>query len=134
MTHTVYKESFFKIDIRNQKLKTNIQELEHISLQQLRCTLLIFKKNVHKIKSSISEFRSHFFSEVSQAIDLKTEMTSRTQILIAKSLKLIPRSQFQEVNSKKSIPRSQVVRIIDGDDELNNIAGRIPEATRSVKT
>ena len=32
-----------------------------------------------------------------------------------------------EVNSKKSIPRSQVVRIIDGDDELKNIAGRIPE-------
>ena len=68
-----------------------------------------------------------FLSEVSQAIDLKAEMTSRTQILIAKSLKLIPRSQFQEVNSKKSIPRSQVVRIIDGDDELKKHSKTSPE-------
>ena len=82
MTHTVYKESFFKIHIRNHKLKTNIQELGHISLQLLRCTLLIFNKNVHKIYSCISEFSSHFLSEVSHAIDLKAEMASRTQILI----------------------------------------------------
>ena len=33
---------------------------------------------------------------------------------------------------KKSIPRRQVVRIIDGDNELKYIAGRIPKATRSV--
>ena len=46
-------------------------------------------------------------SEVSHAIGLKAEMTSRTQILTAKQYK-----------SLKSIPRSQVVRIIDGDDEL----------------
>ena len=36
------KKSFFKIDIRNQKLKTNTQELGHISFALLRCTLLIF--------------------------------------------------------------------------------------------
>ena len=41
-------------------------------------------------------------------------MTSRTQILIAEQQK-----------SLKSIPRSQVVRIIDGDDELKNIAGQV---------
>ena len=54
-----------------------------------------------------------FLSELSHAIGLESEMTSRTQILTAKQL------------VKKSIPRSQVVRIIDGDDELKNIAGRV---------
>ena len=53
-----------------------------------------------KFKVPLSEFTSHLSSEVSHAIDLKAEMTSRTQ----------------------SIPRSHVVRIIDGDDELKNIA------------
>ena len=69
-----------------------------------------------------------FVSEVSHAIDLKAEqMTSDTNF----DCKAI---EVTEVNSKKSIPRSQVVRIIDGDDELKNIAGRIPEATPSIKT
>ena len=49
-------------------------------------------------------------SEVSHEIDLKAEMTSRTQILTAKQKSL--------KSLKKSIPRSQVIRIIDGDDEL----------------
>ena len=40
-------------------------------------------------------------------------MPSRAQILTAKQ------------PMKKSIPRSQVVRIIDGDDELKNIAGQV---------
>ena len=58
-----------------------------------------------------------FFSEIRDAIDLNSEMTSRTQILAAK-----------QYNSQKSLqkltPRSQVVRIIDGDDDLQNIAGQ----------
>ena len=42
-------------------------------------------------------------------------MTARTQILSEK--------QWKSVKSlKKSIPRSQVIRIIDGDDEVKNIA------------
>ena len=41
--------------------------------------------NVRKTLSSLGEFRSHFLSEVSHAIDLKAEqMTSRTQILTPK--------------------------------------------------
>ena len=59
-----------------------------------------------------------FFSEVSQAIDLKAEMTSRTQILTAKQQKSLK-------SLKKSIPRSQVVRTIDRDDELKNKAGQV---------
>ena len=35
---------------------------------------------------------------------------------------------------EKLVPRSQVARIIDRDDELKNIAGKIPEATGSIKT
>ena len=37
-----------------------------------------------KLKSSTRELKNHFLSEVSQAIDPKKEMTSRTQILTAK--------------------------------------------------
>ena len=66
-----------------------------------------------------------YLSEVSHAIDLKAEMTSRTKILTEK--------QYRSLKSlKEFIPRSQIVRIIDGDDELKNIAGRIPETTRIV--
>ena len=41
-----------------------------------------------------------------------------TKILIAKQEKSLK-------SLKKSIRRSQVVRIIDGDDELKNIAGQV---------
>ena len=44
-------------------------------------TIDLQQVNVHKILSSISDFRSHFLSEVSHAINLKAEMTLRTQIL-----------------------------------------------------
>ena len=55
--------------------------------------------------------RSHFFSEVSHAIDLKAEMTSRTKILTLK--------QWKSLKSlKESIPRSQAARIIDANDEI----------------
>ena len=35
---------------------------------------------------------------------------------------------------EKLVPRSQVARIIDREYELKNIAGKIPEATGSIKT
>ena len=47
-------------------------------------TIELYLVNVYKIYSSMSEFISHFLSEVNHAIDLKAEMTSRTQILTAK--------------------------------------------------
>ena len=65
-----------------------------------------------------------FLGELSHITDLKAEMTSGTQNLNAKQQKSLK-------SLKKSIPRSQVVRI-NGDDELKNIAGRIPETTRIV--
>ena len=52
-----------------------------------------------------------FLTEKSYAIDLKAEMTSRTQILTANQKKLLK-------SLKKSIPKSQVLRIINVDDEL----------------
>ena len=64
-----------------------------------------------KIYSSLSEFRSHVWSEVSQALDLKAEeMKSHQQILTAK--------QEKSMTLKKSISRCQVARIMDGDNEL----------------
>ena len=59
-----------------------------------------------------------FLSEVSHAIDLKAEMTSGTNfnckaVVVTKVI-------------QKSILRNQVVRIIDRDDELKNIAGEVP--------
>ena len=41
-------------------------------------------KKFHYIWSFISEFSNQFFNEVSHAIGLKAQMTSRTQILNAK--------------------------------------------------
>ena len=60
-----------------------------------------------------------FLSEVSHAIELKAEMTSRTQFLTAKQYKTLK-------SLKKLIPRSQAVRYIDGDVELKKTAGRNP--------
>ena len=53
----------------------------------------------------------NFLSEASQAIGLKADMDSRTQILTAKQYK-------SKKTLKKYIPRSQVVRIIDGEDKI----------------
>ena len=69
------------------------------------------QENVHK--SSLSEFRSLFLSEVSHPIDLKAEqMTSRTKILTVKAVKSL------------KLKKSMVARTIDEDDE-KNIAGQV---------
>ena len=54
------------------------------------------------------------FSEASHANDLKAEqMTSRTQNLTAKQWKSL------------KLKNSMAARIIDGDDELKNLAGEV---------
>ena len=61
-----------------------------------------------------------FLGEISHAVDLKAEITSRRQILTA--------NQWKSLKSlEKSIPRSQVVRIIGGEDELKKHSRTSPE-------